>query len=350
MRYSLIFCSLASLFPLFLAAKLVIYSPGPRGRPILDVSTGKRRVKNFCPRDHRRGITIRCTTKRRDVRFAKFIVYGRNGRRLLEVVDRSAPFTIRNDNGAGVWRFGRFVFSRENLRIRCKLNNGRRTVDSVTARIRIKCGSGTSGRVVPGSGGNTIVKRVNDNTCMTRPAVLPSGPNWRDGADFGHRGCAAYQYRNFEGKIFKPEDAGASMEYSFTPESSGTYSVSVIMYTNGGTEHNDIWMQWQAPSGEPNGFILRKRDEKRSESGWVKGYHNVKETYFDEIYSVDHNAHTFSTKPLKAGKTYKLLIKGRSTRVAICGVMLFKCNPAAEECRNGSGFRSNLDACKSKGV
>lgn len=69
--------------------------------------------------------------------------------------------------------------------------------------------------------------------------------------------------------------------------------------------------------------------------GATKAYHNDANARRKLAFTVDFNAHTFSTaQVLQPGIEYTLVISGRSSKVQLFGAILFPCN--GDQCKVGT--------------
>lgn len=148
-----------------------------------------------------------------------------------------------------------------------------------------------------------------------------------------------------DGLVFKPYDdsrkisqAGvAPLVFNFVPAETSRYAIVLDMTTNGGSDHNDVWMSFT-----PGGFQIMKEGVSKRQDGWIKGYHN-KNGRAAIVSTVDRNAHSISTGDvLTAGAEYEFTVSGRSSKVVLHQVLLFPCEGLG--CHR-SGWRGMQNSC-----
>lgn len=350
---SLILITALTLITLSQAAELWVYSAGTSSRPLQNISRKPgNAVKPFCARDFSvSAISIFCIPDVKGELDAKFFI----GTKLVKS-EMVRPFTIAGDYRGNV---NSWSPPGNRVVIRCKLTNG----ETVIGKFVVGCSGPVPspdrraptppprGTAPPApatvSSNEGITKSIADNNCITIPAADYANAEsdntiWKSGTSAGYPRCMVYKFSDSFPGIVQPGAERSILGYRFTPSSSATYLITTIMKTDHGTEHNDIWMKLVS-----GGFTLRKNGASSiSATGWTKGYHN-RNGLHDEIFSVDFNAHTF-TADLTAGQNYVLSVAGRSTKVGLCGFIMFPCSGSS--ClAGGSGYRSNLDTCKNRG-
>lgn len=187
----------------------------------------------------------------------------------------------------------------------------------------------------------------------TKPAPKPTG---------GKGSCVVIRVGKYQGPLrggwvrkgdglaYKPNDnyegvvggSKAPLAFYFRVHVPGTYGVTVDMTTSHWTEHNDIWLK--LPFGR--GFTLRRFSKvRKGGTGYLKAYHNYNKRA-TAAFSVDFNPHSFSTADvLKPGRTYKIIVGARSTKVTVHKIIMFRCDGI--QCQSGSAvWRRYVNICK----
>ncbi|CAN8069940.1 unnamed protein product [Agarophyton chilense] len=172
------------------------------------------------------------------------------------------------------------------------------------------------------------------SACVYIPAT---GYESKTGAWMEGGGGMEYKFSDSTTKV---DRAGlATMTYSFVAPLTARYGVTVDMLTSHGTEHNDIWLE---VDGVPF-TLVKKGSSQDGKSGMNKAYHN-NNGRSKLVYTVDFNAHVFSTKPaLEAGASYVVNIGGRSTKIRVYAIILFPCD--AFGCAPGNQWNSAVNTC-----
>lgn len=129
------------------------------------------------------------------------------------------------------------------------------------------------------------------------------------------------------------------LDYIVTPRKTSRYAVVVDMTTIKGAEHNDLWVR-VTPGGLQ---AMRKEQNRKIKTGWVKGYHNKKgRAAF--VSTIDNNPHSLSTGDiLKEGESYEVSIAGRSSMVTLHRIIMFPCRGV--ECMRSKSWNESLKQC-----
>lgn len=115
----------------------------------------------------------------------------------------------------------------------------------------------------------------------------------------------------------------------------GIYYFTGISSAPHPTEHNDAWFKFSG------GFDLYRPQARSFRSGnndWYKGYqNNGGNNPANYIVTIDHNGHQMLTKPVVAGRVYKICVAGRSSKYSLFKLAFIKCEGGAACSRfNGS--------------
>lgn len=131
----------------------------------------------------------------------------------------------------------------------------------------------------------------------------------------------------------------APVEYEFVAPVTSRYAVTLDMETDGAVDHNDVWMEF-----EEGGFSLEKiNSPPRDSKGWTKVYHNSNGRAV-LAFSVDFTPHSISTKLiLRKGVKYTIRVAGRSTKVALYGIVMFPCT--GSQCVIGAYWNVQVAMC-----
>lgn len=107
----------------------------------------------------------------------------------------------------------------------------------------------------------------------------------------------------------------------------GVYYFTGVSSAPHPTEHNDAWFKFSG------GFDLYRPQARSFRSGnneWYKGYqNNGRNNPADYIVTIDHNGHQMLTKPVVAGRVYKICVAGRSSKYSIFKLVFLKCQGGA---------------------
>lgn len=310
-------------------------------------------VTTLCPTRRFPSYTLQCITSRTATAATFFV----NGRRVR--TERVLPFVLTGDSRgvASPWT----PPEGDQVMVRCEADDG----EEVEVAVRIRCG-GRRKVVMPGSGsGGSGGGGDGDSAAGGMPESGGgqggrSEPRDEADAGVGAEGCVKIGAREFVsiegawdtvggGIVYKRGDdstgvdeAGeAPVAYEFVAPVTSRYGVTLDMETEGGVDHNDVFLEFA-----DGGFTLNKANgETRRAEGWVKAYHNRNGRAL-EAFSVDFNPHVFTTTDsLVAGRRYGIRVAGRSTKVTIHAVVLFACE--GEVCQGGSSFFQAANKCNS---
>lgn len=280
----------------------------------------------FCPNDSfgTPRFSIRCMQSTTS-KWAKFHVNGAAVRN-----DKKAPYYIfkglhRDNTIPRPWR----NYPDSPFDISCELSNG--PINRIS-RINIKCQSVTDREETPlpqPAFDGSEFERVRAGCVFIDPRDTTLASGWEPVSD-----GVAYMPDNPSQKI---TGAGkASMIYTLVPPSTSRYAIVLDMTTNGGSEHNDVWVRMEG------GIQIMRRGVARTVSGWTKGYHN-KRGRAAIISTVDRNAHSMaSALVLRQGSEYKFGVGGRSTKVIVHRILFFPCE--GKGCQRG-GWRETQNTC-----
>lgn len=114
------------------------------------------------------------------------------------------------------------------------------------------------------------------------------------------------------------------LKYTITPRVTSHYAIVLDMTTRQCTHYNDIWLRFP----DRGGMAFRKNRPNsplRTEKGWIKVYQH--ESARAAVTSVvDGDPHPLSTfMKLEKGKSYRLLLSGRSNLLTFHRIMMFPC-------------------------
>lgn len=245
--------------------------------------------------------------------------------------ENQAPYTLTGNTGSAVaWNPSSVTT------VFCKSNNG----ESVTVKITFSCGGNSASTVAVAAPVSTPPpsKRSappSNGGCVVVPAKYSVGNYGGWTRQSGGWGYKTWDYSH------KIDRAGqAQLIYKFTAPVTSHYAFCLDMWTGGGVDFNDVWVEF--PYG---GWILSKGRSRLYRSGWVKAYHN-RATRVCEAFTVDFNQHTLSTNVLQAGSTYTVKISGRSSRVIVHSLVFWPCY--GDTCSNGNAWRYKRNVCMGK--
>ncbi|KAI0559002.1 hypothetical protein FGB62_172g010 [Gracilaria domingensis] len=128
------------------------------------------------------------------------------------------------------------------------------------------------------------------------------------------------QYK-FDDDRTRTDPAGrATLRYSFTPLYTARYALTLDMFTSDKLDHNDVWLQIVSV---PFTLVSKTGTIMDGKQNFNKAYHN-KNGRGKIVFTSDFDPHVFTVQ-LQAGETYEVQVGGRSTKVALYGVILFPC-------------------------
>eukprot|EP00177_Eucheuma_denticulatum_P004225 GFKZ01007656.1.p1 GENE.GFKZ01007656.1~~GFKZ01007656.1.p1 ORF type:complete len:381 (-),score=44.60 GFKZ01007656.1:97-1239(-) len=327
-----------------------------------------------CPTRRFPEFTVQCLTSR-SATSATFFVNGTRFR-----TERVMPFILTGDvrGIATPW-----TPPGETVVIRCEANDGNSvevtvvlSCDRRKRKVKVKAtdagedmggmGMGGDGMGMGGDGmsmGGDGMGMDGDGMDMggdapDEPVGEPGRSSPRDDSGSGGDGCVkigALEFESLEGAwetvgdalVYKRGDDSlgvdrpgeAPVEYSFVAPVTSRYGVTLDMETDGGVDHNDVFLEF-----ESGGFTLnRANGSTRRATGWVKAYHNRNGRAL-EAFSVDFNPHVFTTtQVLMEGVRYTIRVGGRSTKVTIHAVVLFACE--GDVCQGTRAFFQAANMC-----
>lgn len=320
------------------ADQLIVVESGVGGRrgPVLRPGA----AVDFCPGRYPRGFTVKCELRARVPKVDFFV----NGRYVRS--ETKAPYVLTSNVKAFFkpWRSYPKVAT-----INCK-PVGRKPLKAI---LRITCRGARPAPKRPAP-----IKPAPIKPAPKKPTAAPKMPAPKMPAAPAPGGMSkakcikisAFSYigrlsngwvKQGSGLTFKPNDnskgtspgGAASLTYKFTPKFTAKYAVTVDMSTSGGVDYNDIWLKF--PFGK--GFELRKGTQTKSGgTGFNKAYHN-KNGRAILAFTIDFQGYSFSTaNVLTKGKTYTIIVGGRSHKTTVHNVYMFPC--AGTQCHQGSGY------------
>lgn len=321
--------TLLALLPLFQSATLRIIEAGvPGGLASWRIGRTLPPTVTLCATNLFPSYSIECVPDK-PTTSASFFIDGTFSRE-----ESVRPYVLTGDAGgvANPWSP-----PSSSLTVACELPNG----EKVSSQITFSC---------PGGGSSTT---------PTAPSPSPKPPKTDPVPPaVGKNGCVRIGALNYVSKkgmwtvedgalIYKKGDPSrgidgpstAPVTYSFVAPVTSRYAVTLDMRTEGGVDHNDVWIEF-----EDGGFSLERADGSQKDSkGWTKAYHN-KNGRAVLAFSVDFNPHSISTKKmLQKGVRYTIRVAGRSTKVWIYSIVMFPCS--GSQCVIGSYWNNQVAMC-----
>lgn len=241
------------------------------------------------------------------------------------------------------------------------------------ARVRPPGGGGSSGNTVTAKKKNNKMQKDNkmknekkgkkmhekrrrtqsDSATSTSGLAVPKGPssdgciviNARRDLDSPlsegwsvDNAAGGLTFRKGDAREFITKEGKSPLYYNLRATASSRFAIVVDMTTRAGSEHNDIWVNFQ-----PGGLQAMLKQKAISKGGWIKGYHGENGRAAVTLH-VDFTPHAISTgKSLIKGGTYRLGIGGRSSKVTVHRIVLFPCTGVG--CQRSSTWAAKLTRC-----
>lgn len=315
------FCMFFLIVP-FSFAQLQLYRAGVITSAVKQLP----KVSTICPSDFPNGFTIRCLAHDGD-KTAKFFVNS-----IFVRAENVVPFFLSGDeNGnAAPWKFRPAKIAN----VECHLPSG-----MYTSKVTFTCKNTSPPPSPPkppraafGEHGSKPLREAGNGCIVISAKRTKLSTGWIrrwDGVEF-NTGQRSH-------KITAP--GFSTLHYNVNPSVSSRYAVVVDMTTRHGTEFNDVWLRFNT-----GGFkLVKDKWHTRTAGSWVKAYHNYNRR---ALYSssIDFDPHAITTaQVLLKGRSYELVVSGRSNMVIVHRIILFPCSHFG--CERSQTWNEALDIC-----